>query len=590
MVSRREFLRTATTAAAAPATGVLRLPDNTITYIKPQYLVAADDTAAIQAAIDEAATRGAKVFLPAGQYNISDTLVIPAGVMLIGEGVGASPTQITQARGTLIHYDAAATGWAMRFEGHTCGMRDVLVMTKLVNSAEGGILVETTGSSHVESATFSNVLIYGFTNGTGLKLFAHNGGGMAYCSFYDVRVRHGKIGIHIQQIRNNDSSFVNSNSFYRGAVSGGGFDYGLLIDGGNNNVFHGMVIEPSSSTYGHIVVNEGQIEGRGIRLEASAQPASVPIVEFKHGTYDSILEGFVAHGIVLDRGHNQVLVASDKTIGPQRSGRNLFENAAFNLVSGNNIPFWTVTNGTVSVAVSSAEILANHNVLTLTVPAGVTAQLKPNGLPARARDALVRFGAYIKTNTADVVFTTINGTLGLSSSDPHPGDDEWHFIGMAGVLPDGQEPTPQIWLNNSGGSGDLTVLISVPTFSYGGINPQLDAATVSSAGGTITGTLSLGMNSAETPSDPPYELILPHQGNLFEITSSSGTIARLNTSRDRFPKGTTIILSFPNAGVNVQHGAFINLLGGANFVSTTNSSLTLAALDVGVWREIGRNV
>ena len=586
MLSRRDFLRTATTSSAA---GILRLPDNTITYLKPSHATA-DDTAAIQAAIDEAATRGSKVFLPAGQYNISSTLVIPAGVMLIGEGVGASATQITQARGTLIHYDQDATGWAMRFEGHTCGMRDILVMTQLVNSAAGGILIETTGTKHVESATFSNVLIYGFTSGTGLKLYAHSGGGMAYCSFYDVRVRHAKIGIHIEQIRNNDSSFANSNSFYRGAISGGGFDYGLLIDGGNNNIFHGLVIEPGSSTYGHIVVNDGEIEGRGIRIEATAQPAATPIVEFKEGTYGSVLEGFVAHGLVLDRGHNQILVASDKTLGAQRSGRNLFENAPFNLVSGNTIPFWTLTDASVSVAVGSAEILAHHQTLTLTIPAGVTAQLKPNRLPARARDALIRFGAYIKTSTADMVFTTINGTLGLSSSDPHPGDGDWHFIGMAGVLPDGQEPTPQFWFNNGSGGTSVTVAISVPTFSYGGVNPQLTATPISAAGGVVTGTLSLGFNSAETPPTSPYELILPHQGNLFEVTSSSGTIARLNVSQDRFPKGTMLTLSFPNAGLTVQNGAYISLLGGANFVSTVNSSLMLVALDAGIWREIGRNV
>ena len=41
-----------------------------------------------------------------------------------------------------------------------------------------------------------------------------------------MRVRNAKIGIHTKA-SGVDFAFVNSNSFYHGAVSGGGFDYGV---------------------------------------------------------------------------------------------------------------------------------------------------------------------------------------------------------------------------------------------------------------------------------------------------------------------------------------------------------------------------
>lgn len=49
-----------------------------------------DDTAAIQAAIDDAGSvaGGATVFFPAGIYIISDSLVVPSGVYLLGAGMG----------------------------------------------------------------------------------------------------------------------------------------------------------------------------------------------------------------------------------------------------------------------------------------------------------------------------------------------------------------------------------------------------------------------------------------------------------------------------------------------------------------------
>lgn len=59
-----------------------------------------DDTAAIQAAIDEAGKLGGKVFLPAGRYMTRGTFKIPPGVSV--EGVANAPVFSEPLKGTII--------------------------------------------------------------------------------------------------------------------------------------------------------------------------------------------------------------------------------------------------------------------------------------------------------------------------------------------------------------------------------------------------------------------------------------------------------------------------------------------------------
>ena len=138
----------------------------------------------------------------------------------------------------------------------------------------------------VESIQLSRVLIYGFTKGTALLLHALHHGGIGYSSFYDCRIRNARIGIEILQ--SGPGAFVNSNSFFHGAISGGGFDNCILVNGGDNNIFYSTVIEPYTSTYGHLLVNSGQIIGENIRIEAGRQPANRPVIEFGAASADWI--------------------------------------------------------------------------------------------------------------------------------------------------------------------------------------------------------------------------------------------------------------------------------------------------------------
>jgi hypothetical protein len=60
----------------------------------------ADDTAAIQRAIDNAAEKGGTVYLPPGRYHVAGSLQVKPGVML--KGANAAPMSITPLTGTIL--------------------------------------------------------------------------------------------------------------------------------------------------------------------------------------------------------------------------------------------------------------------------------------------------------------------------------------------------------------------------------------------------------------------------------------------------------------------------------------------------------
>ena len=222
------------------------------------------------------------------------------------------------------------------------------------------VLKSLRNASLIESVVLRNVLISGFTSGEGLKLDSRNEGGLGYCSFYDIGVRHAKIGI---LIREDETSFANSNTFFHGFVSGGGFKHCLLVQGGNNNVFNSMIFEPYSSEGGHLVVENGEVTGNDIRIEGIQQPTTVPLVKFESGTSNSMISGLYSGGLTVDEGDNFINFRSGKSLDPKHSGENLFVNACFNGVADNKIPFWEIQGGSVTVSKESAEYMDGHQVV-----------------------------------------------------------------------------------------------------------------------------------------------------------------------------------------------------------------------------------
>ena len=541
-----------------------------------------DDYNAIQNAIDSAAQTGDIVLLPVGVYSISNTLIVPAGVTLQGEGRGSTSTS-TPHNGTIIKN--TSTLQTIRITGHNVSIKDMVVYDTDNEGSVGGIEI-LADSSNVESVILEEVLIFGFGSGVALKLEAKDGGGINYCSFYDVRIRHAKTGILIQE---DEGSFVNSNSFYHGAISGGGFDYCLHVVGGNNNVFNATVMEPYSSLKGHLVVEEGQIVGNDIRIEGAQQLATIPLVEFKSNTANSVINGIYSGGLTVDLGNNFINFRSDKSLNYENSNSNLFVNACFNGVKSNTIPFWEISNANVLVTELSPEILPGYQVLKLTVPAGIETYLRPSSgfLPevlAPAKYDYVNFGAYIKTNTSNVISTTCKAPAGTTTGIYHTGDTTWHMVGMTSGVDRINSYNPKFHITTVNQTNPVDIYITTPVLNFGNTAVKLEAAPISSAGGILTGTLTMGMSLVVAANF----LTLPNQGNVFEINGTT-TISRINhLTQDRFPKGTVITLLFNEANTSVTNGGYITLIGG--FTSTLNSSLTLISLGNGTWREVNRNL
>ncbi|GEM_PF-1534710 len=541
----------------------------------------ADDTKPFIKAIDFATTHGYRVLVPAGIYRITKTLVVPAGVMIIGEGPGSDPLG-TPFDGSLIRYEGQ--GPAFKIIGSQAGLREIAIVDANLGSLESDGVVIEADSRLVESVRLDRLLITNFIGGTALRLEAKNSGGVYYTSCYDLRIRHALIGIHIVQ---DNTSAVNSNSFYHGAISGGGFHYGILVDGGNNNLFEGMIIEPPTSTHGHLVVNKGEIQGNDIRIEGTMQSTQTPLVFFRAGTSHSTLKGTYGGGLTIDQGANFLDFRSIKNMDPAPQTDNLLQNASFYGFSNNILPYWEITGSGVSVSVLPPELSPTHNVLKLTVPAGIVSNLKPNALFMPQLMNLpeyqwVNFGMYVRTTAVGTVYTRYNAASGVVKSIEHPGDGKWHFIGMS--APADATPDPRLEISNITNS-DIEVYISMPTFNFGQSLPTPQARPITTAGGILTGTLSQGV--VELAPSGPY-IVLPKEGNIF-IINGTPTITRINYALpDRFPKGAVIVLVFNDSGANITNNPYIVLKSG--FTSTVNATLTLLSNGNGTWREIGRNL
>lgn len=541
-----------------------------------------DDTDAFVAALDSAAIRGSKVFVPQGIYKTTGTIEIKDGVSLIGEGMGSDPLQ-TPYNGSLIRYEGDSV--AVKITGHSSQLKDLVIRDNSGGQASGGIVLEADGRL-LENVYFFGVLVSGFVHGTGLELRAQNAGGIAYSTFDNLRIRHGKIGIYLQQ---DETSFINSNSWNHAQISGGGFEYGLFVDGGNNNVLTGLVIEPPSSTHAHLYVRQGEISGVEIRIEGTAQPESIPLILFDRDTKNSTLTGVYAGGLTLDKGNNFINMKSGKAIHYRNSSFNCFQNATFFSPDSISLTNWDITGHQVTYDILPPELLNTHNVLQVRVPAGSTAHVEPSALARPQVGDLplydqVNFGYYVKTDQPGIAYAYTNAVLGWTRSTAHSGQGEWEFVGMNAEVDRTTSSRFVLQINNTSGA-EAIVYISIPTLSFGNQLPVLEERPIFSSGGQLTGLLSYALASVATPADS--YLVLPLKANYFEITNGQ-TIRRINhLTANRFPKGSAVTLLFNIGNVEVTNGPYLQLK--STYYSVINGSLSLISNGDGTWREVGRN-
>jgi hypothetical protein len=547
-----------------------------------------DCTGLLQRAIDSAAVTGNTICLQPGVYRTSGTIRLRAGVSLTGAGMGAN-ANLAPDKGTIINYTGNLE--AVIITGGNSSVKNLSIYNPSGMASAGIVLLAD--SQLVESVVLSGVLIFGFTGGTALLMDAVHHGGIAYCSFYDCRIRHARTGIHI--LESGPGSFVNSNSFFHGAISGGAFDNCILIDGGDNNVFYSTVIEPYTSVYGHLVVNKGQIIGENIRIEAARQAAVTPVINFGPGSALSRITGSFGGGVVINQGNNTISLATANYAGENTSGYNQFINSAFLLPAVNGIPaYWTVSNPNVRATITGDQIIAGESVLSIRVPPGSLCELYPESGygPSLAGDPLYangNFNVLAKTNKPAVLKLTYNYAGGLVSSIAHTGSGNWELIGLEAITNAALMPDPRIHLDNLRGTDTLEVSLTSPSFNFGTTLPQRDASVITAAGGIITGTLTTSVSNNYSFAPGTNYLVLPKNGNVFTLVGKNLTITRINYSiPDRFPPGTIIILLFNQAGSCIQNSTYVDLKSPFT-TAAPNTSLTLLSKGDGTWREINRN-
>lgn len=564
-----------------------------------------DNTVAFQAAINSAATFGGSVFIPAGNYLITDKLTIPSGVMLQGESQGNIYHRHSTSpfKGSSLFY--TGSDYMLEFSGFFSGARDLYFHKQGAGVAldKGCIrLVANDGQFSTGHNTFANLTIYNFTVGTSIKIDATNNSQIRHVLIEDVLFRFPETGMHILA---DPTSTVENITLNNGKI-GGGSHYSFRNQGGTNINVYGTTFEGiACGSFGHLVVESGNINIYGFRTESTdpvgtCDESEIKIVHFYPNTSGSYIQGLIGEGKVLDEGDNHLDVTG-KNIERRPSGNNEFQNSAFRNVENNQIPFWNITGNIDSLNIAPPVFVANHQVLTLTIAPGQIINLTPTeaGLSKGFNHQLATFGAYIKTNVVNLATGRINKyNLSANSCSEidasfHTGNDKWEYIGLSTTINETTcSPNPSFVFDNSSGSSNAVVSITTPSFVFGTIRPTLTAKPLSKSGGIVNGTLTHGMTTLPILVNVNFELTLPTDGNTFLLTGTN-PIHRLNNNLGlgaRFSKGTIITLVFESASVSVRNWTYINLLPPESFTSTAGSSLTLVALADGTWREISRNL
>ena len=556
----------------------------------------ADDTNALQEAINSAGVQGGTVHIPVGNYKITQTLSIPAGVKLQGDGLGNSiGIGANSTTGTRISF-YGNNEFAMEFFGDFHGCSNLSIVD-VGGEAQGGINFIAEGGKFGIGATFNDVFLSNFTNGTAIKLTATGVSGIAWSSFENIHIRNAKRGVHIDIA--DDGSFINLVTFRSINIAGSGFEYGLFVDGPVSSTdWYGVSMQADCPTQGHIVLDtKGYVNIYGIHIESTdACSEETVLIELKEDTRGSYIHGSAGKGRILDKGSNFIDLAGTSGLGLRPSGNNLLQNAAFKGVNDNTIPYWEFKTADVpeNIEVLPAEWAENHQVLKITIGAGKSVRLGQQGTyfsdGYQYKECL--FGAMVKTANDISVFPYYQNCGGANSSagSPHPKDGQWHYIGKPSeVDPTAScQPNPQFIFDNSSNGSAAIVYITTPSFNFNrGKMPALEAGPITTAGGIMTGTLTTSMLEVASPSDNTLELSAA--ANLFQI-SGTNTINSINLTSAIFPKGTRITLLFETENLRVIHNAAaIKLLGNKDYRSEDYSTLQLVSLGDGIWQEVDRN-
>ena len=572
----------------------------------------ADDTRPIKRALKQASKgkRNAIVVLPKGDFKITKPLKIKGGVKLVGQGYGPNPLQIKFQHGGSVLISCLDGGYAIDIMEHSAGIENLGITESRSEECvdrSSGVRIYA-NSTLVESVTMSNVLIYQFMNGTSLSLEAENQGGIAYASFKDLRIRHAKVGIKLEA--KDTGSFVNSNAFHDGAISGGITDIAVQAKGPgacNDNLFSGMVIEPPSTNIAHVYVTgpKTNVRMNDIRLEGTNMAEDKPLVIIDDDSYGNVMNGLLGHTFIkADLNRNpEITFATNKMVGLQASTLNQFWNSAFNGLdaSSNSLPGWTLENLDASYDTNEEELYPNQRIISLSYSSSQVGKLKPLTVNKSPIHSFASFGIYAKTNVQGSIIAAMKSSGGSTiSSSSHTGSGKWEFIGMSSLYDKSSGALPYFQI-----TGDVNV--TSPTFVYGQSQLSPGSDFLSSSYAQMSGLFVNNVIDVEPQEGDQW--VIQKGGNIFDLQTTTSTetpcttsyqqIRRINAGSERFPKGSVITLLFPTCGdcikcIQVVGNAYIMLAteNGSLFptgVIANPTNIVLISQGDGTWKELSRN-
>lgn len=202
-----------------------------------------DDTAALQAAINDANKKGRAVYIPAGTYKIFEPLVLD-GCSLYGE-----PGNIYAKAGTVIK---AATGdFVAITQGSTAVENTMFNISDIVvsNAAVGFEIIYALNSRFER--------LYAVECGTGYKIGSPAAVGCMFCEFNNLYTQGCTYGVILDS-----SEYANNNRFNNGYIDGESVAFQMKVSGGYGavgNVFNNVEFHSAS--------------GRGIEMTSAVNTA-----------------------------------------------------------------------------------------------------------------------------------------------------------------------------------------------------------------------------------------------------------------------------------------------------------------------------
>jgi hypothetical protein len=436
------------------------------------------------------------------------------------------------------------------------------------------------------------------------------------------------------------TGFLNSNSFY-GFYCSGAATRCLWIRSEvdtvqvnsqdvyrpcNNLQFYSVIMEPPYTEQSHIYIEGGgsQCRMHEIRVEAAQQDTrypQVPVIYLGPNTNGCLIEGDQTNVTLQDLGYNNYVPArSVKNGNSSPATGNLWKNSGLvGLVNDGTtwaLPEWVIeeqcvdptntyawrplqVSSAISVAYDSDVSLDAYRALAFSVPPSY--QLRITQGIDRVKQALthLKFNSYVKTTTPrGVIYTYQDSVTPITSFAPPFGTGAYEPIGgLQPITNSGLTSYFRLALfaqNASASTSNINFSFTRPSCVKGDTITSDTAMSIKDNGGSMYGLLALNtvkniapVNNAAHRGISTSDIILPIEGNYFEIVDTGFNIDRVNATTNRFPRGSVITLYFVAGNVTIANSSYINLT--KEFTADAGASIDLQSVDGnGLWRELRR--